>query len=76
MVFGWLFGNNSEDDEDENERSWVASHSKEGTDPRSEPRIGWGDSNRDYSEDEHHESWGDGWNFWGDTNQSEDINLK
>lgn len=76
-IWNSLFGNNDDSDDDyQNERSWVSSQSKEGVDPRSAPSIGWGEENRDYSKDEHHSSWGDGWNFWGDSNQPEDIKPK
>lgn len=76
-IWNAIFGNGDDDDnEKENERSYVASNCKEGVDPRSDNSIGWGDSNRDHSEEEHHNSWGDGWNFWSDSNQPEDIQIK
>ena len=76
-IWNALFGNNEDsDDEDQNERSWVGSQCKEGVDHRSHSLFGWGDENRDHDEDEHHSSWGDGWKFWGDSNQSEDIKVK
>lgn len=74
-IWNAIFGN-GDDDEKEDERSWVGSQCKEGVDPKSHPLFGWGDKDRDFSDDEHHSSWGDGWSFWGDSNQPEDIKLK
>lgn len=75
-IWNSLFGGNDDaEDEDQNERSWQVTNCKEGVDPRSAPSIGYGDCNRDYSDEGHHQSWGDAWKHRVDTNQPEDIDL-